>query len=425
MKRIKQTLQHKVVHQFLTYGILNSLGAAIPLLSIPIITRFFTPEEYGYMGLTLAIVSLLSQVLQLGLTHLIAKEFHEHTIKDRAISHGMMAGLMAGAGLFLFVAMLALKPILPWTQNLETQHLSLMILSGTMLALWFIYTTVQQFHQKAFSVGLAGIIQNALIYGAVLVMLYTYAAASWDIFLICQATVQTTLTLFALFWLLKQGELTFAIHKAHIKVRLKHALSFSLPMVPFMLGTTLMITSDRILIEYFIGVKDVGFYTLAYQISSVLLLAGISLNHAWRPWCMKYLNEHKTKSYQKPLRLVLTMATFMCLTALGYGYAAPFIFAPWIPEDYNIAFTLVPIMSISAALYCTIHYISPFYLHLGQTRAIGKTIFFASLLNIILNIILIPKHGAWGAALSTFISTTISIAALLIRLRHCPKPKTA
>ncbi|MEC9290773.1 MAG: oligosaccharide flippase family protein [Pseudomonadota bacterium] len=422
---MKRILKHKVVHQFATYGVLNSLGAAIPLLSIPIITGFFTPEEYGYLGLALAIISLLSQVLQLGLTHLIAKEFHKHSQQERSMSHGLMVSLMAAAGLFTFASMLIFKPLLPWTQNLETAHLSMMILCGTSLALWFIYTTVQQFHNKAFTVGCMGILQNALIYGTVIWTLYTYKGASWDTFLICQTAVQTVLTGVALIWLFKQKELTFNFDKTQLKARLTHTLGFSLPMIPFMLGTTLMITADRMLIEHFVGVKDVGFYTLSYQIASVLLLVGISLNHAWRPWCMKYLSEHATSSYKKPIKLVLTMGVLMSLAAIGYGSLAPLIFKPWLPETYQVAFTLVPIMSLSAALYCTIHYISPFYLHLGQTRAIGKTIFFASIMNIVLNVVLIPEYGAWGAALSTLISTALSIIALFARLRHCPKPKTA
>lgn len=420
---MKHILTHRVIKQFLSYSVFNALAALIPLIALPFLTYHFSVTGYGYVGLSLALISLLSQILQLGLTHHIAKSFYEINPVQRAASHGRIALIICGTGAILAAALTLFKSVLPWGAGIPLSIFLLIILAGTMLALWFIYTTIQQFKGKANQLGIAIVLQNTLLYGSVLGAILVLPNSQWDTFLMCYAFSQTLITVLALIYLYTQQDLSFSTKTMKHLTPVHTMLAFSLPMIPFMLGSTLMITADRMLLGYYTNMAEVGLYTVSSQLAGAMLLVGMSLHHAWRPWCLKYLSEHTT--HKKPYLLWAVMSALVILVALGYGTLSPYLFQLILPASYHTGFRLLPLMSISAALYCALYYFSPFYVHRGFTAVLGASLFAAAVFNIALNIILIPVYGAWGAALSTCASTLFSLLLLICWKRAFVKTNNA
>ncbi len=62
---------------------------------------------------------------------------------------------------------------------------------------------------------------------------------------------------------------------------MKSALNYSLPLILHSIGSYIISFSDRFIILYYLDVKQVGIYAVAYQIGMIMSFINNSFNQAW------------------------------------------------------------------------------------------------------------------------------------------------
>ena len=163
--------------------------------------------------------------------------------------------------------------------------------------------------------------------------------------------------------------------------------------------------SDVILLEYISGSKSAGIYNVAFTIlMGVYLLPSVIYQQILMPkihrWInrdsIKFFNVHKLGyKYMLFLGLLIGGCLFFIAPIL-----IPFIFGNIYAESSNILLILsfaVPIKFLSTSIG------APFYTEVGMKSNV-RFMGYAALLNIVLNIILIPYFFEYGAAFATLIS---------------------
>src|SRR5205823_5209770 len=72
---------------------------------------------------------------------------------------------------------------------------------------------------------------------------------------------------------------------AHLSWRhVGSALVFGLPLVPHLLSAWALTFVDRIMLEHFVPLRDVGFYNLGYNFGMGMLVLVTSINQAYQPY---------------------------------------------------------------------------------------------------------------------------------------------
>lgn len=182
-------------------------------------------------------------------------------------------------------------------------------------------------------------------------------------------------------------------------------LRYAAPLVPNELSWWVVHASDRSIVSAVLGVAANGLIAVASKFSSIYTTAFSVFNTAWTEQCVLHFNEEGGKEY-----LSKTMVTVTRLfTALTIGLIAcmPFVFPVMVNSKYQEAYGLIPIYLLAVYFNVLIGLISPIYLIHNETRKVAKSTFGAAVINIAVDLLMIPFIGVYAAPVS-------SVAAYLV-----------
>ena len=192
------------------------------------------------------------------------------------------------------------------------------------------------------------------------------------------------------------------------KQNLVAIIIFSIPLIPNMLGWWLTNVSDRYLVNYFMGMKYNGIYAIAAKIPSILNIISSIFISSWMITALQNYNEKNGRKFfimGKIFSLVMILISLIIITFNNEIFS---IFVRNI--KYNQAKTLIPLLVLSSFLSAISSLFGITYLGENNTKMAAITTFSAGIINIILNIILIPIIGLLGAVWATFISYLVIVA---------------
>lgn len=199
------------------------------------------------------------------------------------------------------------------------------------------------------------------------------------------------------------------------------ALKFGFPLIIVDLGINILEIGDRYILKFFYGNEVIGYYSFAYKWIRIIYSFGSLILFVMQPYISEIYNLEGLKGTKmKFLIKIILKYTFIILVSgliyfiinfeqLVYLLAKP---------DYLIVYKIVFLLS-PFPIFTVLAYFSQYLLILkGKNKLIMKYYIQASVLNLLLNIILIPHFGAAGAA----IATTISYIYIYIKnVKHLEK----
>jgi len=191
---------------------------------------------------------------------------------------------------------------------------------------------------------------------------------------------------------------------------------FGLPLVPSGIALWVIDLSDRFFLVRMKGLAENGLYSVGVRLSTALLLVLIALRTAWPAFAFSIKDDDEAKqTYGFVLTYVLYACCWLSLTIS--------LLAPWLvrllatPRFYRAA-EVVPLLVFGATAFIAFNVMS-----IGIGRA-KKTQFNwvvtggAALVNIALNLLLIPPYGMVGAAISTLIAYVAMFLGMTVRAQQ-------
>jgi len=217
-------------------------------------------------------------------------------------------------------------------------------------------------------------------------------------------------------------KISIQIRPSFSKVFVHQLVRFGLPLVLAASAWFILEASDRYFLARFKGLGVVGIYGLGYKVASILFLVVVlPFQLAYGPFVFYILDKSDVK--QKVARLFFYL--ILCLFAGGLilGFSSPLLLRMFAPPEYGRA-RLVVLCIIPSAVMMGIYYWGSALIHIAKkTHLIALITTVAATLNLLLNYLLIPKFGWFGAALSTnasFCFATIGICFFGMRLFPVP-----
>jgi len=188
---------------------------------------------------------------------------------------------------------------------------------------------------------------------------------------------------------------------------INNGLKFSLPLIMFMIGSWIIVSVERYILNYFLGIEKVAIYSLTYSLLSAILTMGGLISGVFQPYIAEEWNKNKHNilinlSIKYTLLLIIpSIVGFYCMKESiivlisGTRYL----------ESATIVWGLI-LYPLLAALTVIIYQV---LLLRERTKLVGYIHLIGAFLNIILNFLLIPIYGLIGAG----IATTISYGSIL------------
>lgn len=196
--------------------------------------------------------------------------------------------------------------------------------------------------------------------------------------------------------------------KSSISVQMaKKILRFSLPLVPSSVGVIGMMYLDRIMLESFLGLREIGLYGISARTSAISLIFILALRTSISP--LIYQNY---KDPNLPYKLASYLKYYMVTSFIAL-LIAELLSADFIGLIFGLQYidAHAPVSVLVFSLF-----ISNLYMFFPGIILSEKTIILTLInlvglfLNIPLNLVLIPNYGITGAAIATLTSSAIALS---------------
>ena len=190
-------------------------------------------------------------------------------------------------------------------------------------------------------------------------------------------------------------------------------LKFSYPLMFVIILQTFMHWMDILMLGYFTDAATVGLYHPAIRTAGLLNALIVSFVSIYAPIMSQLHNEgdfsEMSHLYKLVSRWMITFAIPVSLIFIIYPSKMMLLFGP----DYMAGSSVLVILTVATFIQAALGAASPALGMSGYTRLTLWNSLGAFILNIVLNVVLIPKYGIIGAAWATLISlVAIGIARI-------------
>lgn len=195
----------------------------------------------------------------------------------------------------------------------------------------------------------------------------------------------------------------------------KEIIKYSLPLVPTYILWWITSASDRYFVIAMVSGAENGIYSAAHKIPTLLLLVTTLFYQAWQMSAIENKDDSDLSGYYKEVYGAYSSLLFIAAAGL-IMIAKPFtyILVDNDPEkNFVFGYHYTPILIIAMIFQCLCQFLSSIYNVRKKSVNSMVTSIVAAVVNIVLDILLIPRLGAYGAAIATM---TAYFACFMVRV---------
>jgi O-antigen/teichoic acid export membrane protein len=403
------------------YSVASILTMVAGLITFPILTRIFSVADYGLMNLVGATLSVAVAVGKTGIQHSIIRyESEIRAGKGRYTVLQLFSTTTFGMLASSLVVLLAIgigAQFVPARWLGDARLRGLFAIASLLVVIQVMDSVLVNFlraEQETATLMKYQVLKKYAGIGIILGTLFLVAQSLKAFY--AASIVSEGLAVTLLGWFVFRSGRRPAPRGAQFSRPLYvELLRFGLPMmIGYEISGIVLSIGDRYVIQWTIGATPLGLYSAAYNLCTYVQGAFIaSLNQAiipiyMRMWDTKGAEEtsafinRSLRSYAilgAPLIAGLAAVGPELLTSLASDkYATAVVVLPWVIAGMVVDGTNT---MLGAGLF--IH---------RRTRAIMTVVFSSALLNIGLNLALVPRIGIVGSAMATLISYSVTALAM-------------
>jgi O-antigen/teichoic acid export membrane protein len=382
-------------------------------ISFPILTRVFSVEDYGILGLVTTTIFICTTISKFGFQDSIVRFYAEAEANaaGKRFYSSMFAGSVTISALVTLAVVLVCRGLQEFWSQQRTFELislaSLLVFSGGVIV------TLSSFLRAE---------QKVVAYNRVIVV-SRYGSLALGIFMVFHligglhgffiGKICFELGLVAVFSGLLFRRKTIRLGLVSVEY-IAAAMKFGFPLVLAGIGYLLLNYIDRYMIEYYLGSVALGLYTAGYNLAThVTDIFMYSLNNAITPIYMRILQEHgedATKEFfYKAFRYFVMV---MSPVAFGFMAIGDDLLRLLASSRYNDGAQVLPYVVLAQLIHAGSVILDAGLLIRKKTQIITFVVLAGCALNVLLNAIFIPRNGIVGAAQVTLLSYVFFVIAI-------------
>lgn len=379
------------------YSVPTILSTGISFFLIPLYTRVLTPADYGALDIITVFGSLIALTVALEISQGVARFYQDEETdagKTRLASTALWFTLVCFT-LFLILALIftpLLSPLILGVSGLDN------VFRLGIIHIWFnglLYFLRNQlrWELKSKAYAMVSILHSIITAAASVFLAYIlnfgiYGLLSGLIIGSCVASIYAFYHLRSTFQLLFDRE------------KLRSMLAFSIPLVPSGIAVFVSMYIDRMMINYYLSLEEVGLYGIGFRLAGVSTLVLVGFQMALTPLVYKHYRDPKTP-YQLEVIfrffIAIILVIFMILTLFA-DFALWLLTTPAYYPAQSVVVFLVP-----AILLSQMYIFAPGIGIAKKTHLLIWINIGGACLNTLFNFLLIPQFGYTGAGLATML----------------------
>jgi len=378
------------------------LTHAIGFFLLPIYTRYLTPEDYGIISIAAVVSAIFSIICIFGLGNAISRFFFDYCNDPYELREYLST---------ICITVLSVSFCLTIILYLFGEPFFAIFFPGVPLypyiglALWTTFFGIPlnfayyilRVRERSFLYSFLNISKFIITTILIIIFVVIYLEGALGSL---KGQLIAALVFFIVAFILLRNDLGLCFNFS----KLKESFFFGLPIVPHELASWLSSMVDRIFLTQYTTLATVGLYSLGYQFGAILSFITTAINMAWVPYFFSTAKELGERA--RPTFALLTSYYMMFILFVALGiilFAEDVIYIMTTPEYYG-SVEVVPIIVLSFVFGGMYYMVVNQLFFLKRTAYVMYSTVIAAIINVCLNIILIPLYGMIGAGLATAVS---------------------
>lgn len=179
-------------------------------------------------------------------------------------------------------------------------------------------------------------------------------------------------------------------------------LKYSVPLMPTIILWWIINVSDRYMVTYFIDSSANGLYTAASKIPNFVIMFSSIFIDAWQLSAVDEYNNEDTANFFTKIFRIYSGGIFAIASALIIF--CQLLTKILVAKNYYDSWEFVPVLVMATSMSCLVNFLASVYMAEKKSIMAMVTALTGAVANVVLNLILIPRMGAIGAAVATVIS---------------------
>jgi len=394
-KGISPEMKNKYVRLINNSGVflLGNLGSQFfGMVFLFVSTFVISPAEFGIIEIVRLAAALLFPIISAAVAEGVfrfAMDADEDAVS--VFTNGLVIIAIGTAALFLLI------PGLRLIQSFDT----LMPFLLALVIVQMIQATAKQFTRaigKVTTFVFSDFVNavSMLVFGAAFVIYFRWGVQGYLL------TYVVAPILDCIFLFVAAKLYTYIDRRAVSLRQIKRILKYSLPLAPNSIMWWLTETSNRYFILYFLGAAMTGIYAVASRIPGLITVFTAVFFKAWQMSAVEeYLSENKSQFYSRVFNFFWVG---LVLSASIIFIILPTLMRVIVADDYFQALQYIPLLIIVAVFSAFQAFIGTNYTASKDSLGALTTSSGAAVISVLLNYLLIPLLGLYGAAIATLFS---------------------
>lgn len=396
---------NKLLKSSFIYGVGGILQKFIGLLLLPFFTSILTPKDYG----VIALISLLSVGLvgffnlgtgnSMGIIYFQEKDEN----KKSSIIWTNFILLFANTLILCLILIFFSKEIseLMFRSTIYNEYVKLAIITLGITVIYNPFLDYLRMEEMAVKYLVITLIQTLI---AIITSIVFVLILKWDLYGFFLASLCTSLTMFLIIYIFIIRKIQFTFNFKLIKP----LVTIGFPSIWGLFAFLIIDYADRQMIERFLGLDNLGIYSVGYSFGMMMLIFVGAFGSAWPPFFMSFV--HKREEAKELFGLVLKyfVLVFGFIVILFFIIAKPTIVLMTDMKFYD-AYTIIGLVALAYMLKGVYLVLLPGLYFEKKLIYQSMIEWVAAVVNIGFNLFLIPLYGIIGAAFATVISYCILV----------------
>ena len=393
------------------YMFSSAFSFAVSILVLPVYTRYLSPSDFGIVVLFLMFGNLLIGFLSINLhfsTYRYYFKYKDNMEKFRVLNSTNLIFLLLifllSGGLIYFLS--GWFSSILFDKLLTKKLIQLSFLSGCLEYLFLYMTTL--LNAEIRSIPFTGITVSRILLNTILSFYFIFQYSLTYMARINAILITQGILVLCLIFITKN------MFSTKISLAsLKKSLKLSFPIIPHQMIGMIQGSFDKTMLNKYTGSISVGFYSFGERFSLVLKATMDSVGKVWNPFFMDKAHENTEESKREIVIRFYELAYLFMIIGLCLIYFSEEMIKLLTTKEFYPSMYVVPVY----VYYYLFAIIGTFTMN--QISFSEKMIYIlpasiiSVIINIILNILLIPKFGAVGAACATAVAALFQQLILL------------
>lgn len=404
--------ENSIGYNYVMNTIIQGSAYILPLVANPYVSRVLGPEGMGQVSYATAIIYYFTMFAVLGVPTYGIREVAKAKTDKNSLS-GIVYGIavinlvMGVIVYFFYFVYIKYVPL-----SFSNRKL-LLVMSPTILlnliGFDWLYKGMEKFSAIA--------IRNVIIKMGVLVLTFAYVHSMKDIYLYGFLTVIATYGV---------GIWNFFGHFRYVNIRNMKGFAIKKHILPILIffsmtiATTIYTNIDMVMLGIMRSDYDVGIYDASTKLKTVAIAAVSSLGAVLLPRVTSLIAQGKIAEFKNISEKALNLIAIFSLSLMAYVWInSATLISIFSGEKFAESVPVLKILTPTFFLIGMTNIIGiQMLLPMGKEKMVLASEIAGAVMDLIINILLIPHYGAIGAAVGTLVA---EVVVLIVQAYACRK----